>query len=101
MGLGHNGTGTQWDLGSLVLIQSGTVVQWAGTQFLGHGGTRAQKDWGTMDLGHSGLVGWGKNGLETVTSHRRTGANVKGDILFQAMRKQITDQQMMIQINEI
>ena len=37
MGLGHNGIGTQWDLG---------------TMGLGHIGTGAQRDWGIMGLGH-------------------------------------------------
>ena len=106
LGLGHNGTGTQWDWYTMGPGITGPDTKWdCGTMgwytIPGAWWDKGTAGQGAMDLGHCGLVDWGKNGLGTVTSHRRTGANVKGDILFQAVRKQIRDQQMMIQINEI
>ena len=79
MGLGHNGTGTQWDWCTVGLGHNGSSVQWdwdtvglvhsgTGTQWvwctvgLGHNGSSAQWDWDSMGLVHSGTgTQWGWN----------------------------------------
>ena len=59
MGLGHNGTGTQWDwdtvgLGHSGMGHNGNVTQRdRDTVGFGHNGTGTQQDWDTTGLGHS------------------------------------------------
>ena len=60
MGLGHNGPGTTWALGTMGLIHNETNAQlnWdtmgLGTMGLGHTGTDQYTwDWNTMGFGHN------------------------------------------------
>ena len=99
MGWGHNGTGTQWDGGTMGRGHNGTGTQWDGdTVGRGHNGTGTGTQWdgGTMGRGHSGTgaqwdrgtMGRGHNGTGTQwdggimgRGHNGTGTQWDGDTM--------------------